>query len=105
MTASEFGKVLFVSVLASFVIVGTYGAWVTKQLANSAGDAVGSGLITLGVIKAPKPEQITWPVVTRAAKSDFGVMPDEEMAGDLADQAIAAEDKASSKHMLARVSQ
>lgn len=99
MTATGFGRVFFASVLIAFAIV-FYATWWMHNVTRATADAVSTGLVVLGVVPASGPEP---QAAIRTSKSDKGVFYDAEAAGDIADAAVAAEDKDSSEHMLARL--
>lgn len=78
MTATGFGRFLFVSTVTAFVVVG-YGAYVAESLRQSAAKTIATGFVVLGVVPAPKPES-NW-----KAKADKLQIMDSEAAGDIAD--------------------
>lgn len=83
MTATAFGRVLFVSIIAALVVVGGYGTWWTHNVATAAGNAVGTGFVVLGVVPAPKLAQpVAWHTVNRTMKADREY---DEAPADLAD--------------------
>lgn len=104
MTASGFGRVLFVSIAAAFVVVGAYGTWWTHNVTKAAGNAVGTGFVVLGVVPAPQADPPKTQLVARDRKGAFRAMPkmhtDPEEAGDLADADEALERHNSSKHVM-----
>jgi hypothetical protein len=102
-----FGERPLHGVIASALValaIAAYGAWCAHNVTQATANAFSTGLAVLRVVPAPKPvlPQIAQTVI-RTNKSDKGVFYDAEAAGDIASEKIAAEDKNSSEHKLARL--
>lgn len=87
--------------IASAIVA--YGAWCAHNVTQAAAAGFSAVLRGPRVVLVLKPEPKTVQTVIRTNKGDKGVFQDAEAAGDVASEKIAAEDKNSSEHMLARL--
>lgn len=98
-------KILFPAVAAALIAylgMFVHNASHVRQDVRVIGRQIAGAMVVTGMVP-DKSRQIVWPKAVSSLKSDKGVFFDAEAAGDIADAELAAEDKNSSEHMLARL--